>query len=147
MVVRMATSLIVAMAVASGLSAQQAPRPPESVLSKLLRIAGLTAAPSQMRGPADDAAVGDIWTVNIDGRSARALTSDGGYRSPIFNGSDVLALRANAIVRLGVRGTAVAVQNVSGIVKLVGIDAANPAEVVVLLEAPASGTPLAVVSA
>ena len=145
MALRVATSLIVAMAVASGVSAQ-APRPPESVLSKLLRIAGLTAAPSQMRGPADDAAVGDIWIVNVDGRSARALTSDGGYRSPIFNGPDVLALRANAIVRLGVqRGSAVAVQNVPGMVKLVGIDAANSAEVVVLLDAPA-GSPLAVVS-
>jgi hypothetical protein len=146
MTLRVATSLIVAMAVANGVSAQ-APRPPESVLSKLLRIAGLTASPSQMRGPADDAAVGDIWTVNVDGRSNRALTSDGGYRSPIFNGPDVLALRASAIVRLGAqRGSAVAVQNVPGIIKLVGIDAANPAEVVVLLDPPPAGSPLAVVS-
>src|ERR1700675_2145883 len=120
MALRVVTSLIVAVAVASGSSAQ-APRPPESVLSKLLRIAGLTAAPSQMRGPADDAAVGDIWMVNVDGRSARALTSDGGYRSPIFNGSEVLAIRANAIVRPGVqRGNAVVVQRVPGVVKLVG---------------------------
>src|ERR1700730_14861451 len=116
MLSRVVTGLVAAVAGVSGVTAQ-APRPPESVLSKLLRIAGLTAAPSQMRGPADDAAVGDIWIANVDGRSARALTSDGGYRSPIFNGSDVLALRANAIVRLAVqRGSAVAVQNGPGAV-------------------------------
>jgi hypothetical protein len=127
------------------------PAPPrEPLLTKLLRIAGLTAAPSQMRGPADDAAVGNIWMVGIDRRDARALTTDGGYRSPVFlpNGSTVLALRGSTIVRLGVSGrNAAPVPVKTGIAKLVGVDSANASEVVVLLEAPdPSGSPLAAVS-
>jgi hypothetical protein len=148
MVLRTMMSLMVAIAAATGLSAQ-APRPPESLLSKLLRIAGVTAAPSQMRGPGDEVAVGDIWIVNLDRPVARALTSDGGYRSPIFlpDGSAVLALRSDTIVRLSVQGgKAVPVQNAPGVLKLVGVDAAVPAEVVVLLDAPAAGSPLAAVS-
>ena len=77
------TALIVLLLTA-GQQAKPPARPREPLLTKLLRIAGLTAAPSQMRGPADDAAVGNIWMVSIDRRDARALTTDGGYRSPIF---------------------------------------------------------------
>jgi hypothetical protein len=140
--------LMLTIAMATGLPVQ-APRPPESRLSKLLRIGGLTAAPSQMRGPADDIAAGDIWIVDVDRRVARALTSEGGYRSPIFLPGDLtlLALRANTIVRLSSQGgNAIPVQNVRGVVKLVGVDAANPAEVVVLLDAPEPESPLAAVS-
>ena len=147
MALRTMMSLMVAMAAATGLSAQT--RAPESLLSKLLRIAGVTAAPSQMRGPGDEVAVGDIWIVNVDRPAARALTTEGGYRSPIFlpNGSALLALRSDTIVRLSLQdGKAVPVQNVPGILKLVGVDAASPAEVVVLLDAPAAGSPLAAVS-
>jgi hypothetical protein len=28
--------------------------------------------------------LGDIWIVDVDRRMARALTSEGGYRSPVF---------------------------------------------------------------
>src|SRR6058998_1244905 len=96
------TALIVLL-LAAGQQAKPPTRPREPLLTKLLRIAGLTAAPSQMKGPADDTAVGNIWMTTVDRRDARALTTDGGYRSPIFlpNGSTVLALRGNAIVQLG----------------------------------------------
>ena len=62
-------------------------------------------------------------------RAPRALTTDGGYRSADFlpNGSTVLALRGNAIVRLGLpRGTAPPVQMKVAAAKLVGVDSANP---------------------
>jgi len=135
-----------ATSLATGLLAQT-PRPPEPLLSKLLRIAGLTAAPSQMRGPADNAAVGDIWIANVDRRPARALTTNGGYRSPIFVNDTpvVLALRGNSVVRLGAQGgSAIPLAGAPKIVKLVGIDATSPDEVIVLLDAPAS--PLGVLS-
>ena len=131
---------------ATGLLAQT-PRPPEPLLSKLLRIAGLTAAPSQMRGPADNSAAGDIWIASIDRRSVRAVTTDGGYRSPIFVNDTpvVLALRGNSVVRLGAQGgSAIPLPDAPHIVKLVGIDATSPGEVIVLLDAPAS--PLGVLS-
>jgi hypothetical protein len=130
MALRTMMSLMVAMAAATGLSAQT--RAPESLLSKLLRIAGVTAAPSQMRGPGDEVAVGDIWIVNVDRPVAQALTTDGGYGSPIFlpNGSALLALRSDTIVRLSLQGgKAVPVQKVPGV-----------------LDAPAAGSPLAAVS-
>ena len=97
-----ATALIV-LILAAGQQAKPPARPREPLLTKLLRISGLTAAPSQMKGPADDTAVGNVWMVDVGSRAARALTTDGGYRSPIFlpNGSTVLALRGNAIVQLG----------------------------------------------
>ena len=135
-----------ATSLATGLLAQT-PRPPEPLLSKLLRIAGLTAAPSQMRGPADNAAVGDIWIANVDRRPARALTTNGGYRSPIFVNDTpvVLALRGNSVVRLGAQGgSAIPLAGAPKIVKLVGIDATSPGEVIVLLDAAAS--PLGVLS-
>ena len=102
---RVVLAVMAVASLATGLLAQT-PRPPEPLLSKLLRIAGLTAAPSQMRGPADNAAVGDIWIASVDRRSARALTTNGGYRSPIFVNDTpvVLALRGNSVVRLGAQG-------------------------------------------
>jgi hypothetical protein len=148
----MAPSTVISVLIVMALAAGQPPkpaRPAEPLLTKLLRIAGLTAAPSQMRGPVDDAAAGNIWMVNVNGRAARALTTDGGYRSPIFlpNGSTVLALRGNAIVRLGSpRPNVPPLLMKVAVAKLVGVDSANPSEVVVLLETPAAGSPLAAAS-
>jgi hypothetical protein len=142
------TALIVLL-LAAGQQAKPPARPREPLLTKLLRIAGLTAAPSQMRGPADDAAVGNIWMVSIDRRDGRALTTDGGYRSPIFlpNSSTLLALRGNAIVRLGsAGGNSSPVRMKVGVAKLVGVDSADPSAVVVLLVTPTAGSPLASVS-
>ena len=143
---RVVMALMAVAPLATGLLAQT-PRPPEPLLSRLLRIAGLTAAPSQMRGPADNAAVGDIWIASVDRRSVRALTTDGGYRSPIFVNDTplVLALRGNRVARLGAQGgSAIPLPDAPRIVKLVGIDATSPGEVIVLLDAPAS--PLGVLS-
>jgi hypothetical protein len=141
--------LLAAVLAATGISAQGQPaRPPESFLTKLLRISGLTAAPSQMRGPADEVLTGNVWVAGADGRAPRALTSDGGYRSPIFepDGTAVLALRAGSIVRTSLQGrSAVVVRNIPGVIKLVGMDATAPGEVVVLVDASAAA-PVATVS-
>ena len=148
----MAPSAVMTVLILMILTAGQPPKPApprEPLLTKLLRIAGLTAAPSQMRGPADDAAVGNIWMVSIDRRDARALTSDGGYRSPIFlpNSSTLLALRGNAIVRLGSTGGNTSPLRMKvGVAKLAGVDSEDPSAVVVLLATPRAGSPLASVS-
>ncbi len=148
----MAPSAVMTVLILMILTAGQPPKPApprEPLLTKLLRIAGLTAAPSQMRGPADDAAVGNIWMVSIDRRDARALTTDGGYRSPIFlpDSSTLLALRGNAIVRLGSTGGNTSPLRMKvGVAKLVGVDSEDPSAVVVLLATPRAGSPLASVS-
>jgi hypothetical protein len=145
---RTIASVITAGFLATGISAQVQPaRSPESFLSRMLRIAGLTSAPSQMRGPADEVLEGNVWVVNTGRGAARALTSDGGYRSPIFlpDGAAVLAIRAGAIVKLSLQGSrTIVVKSVPQATKLVGVDAANPAEVVMLVDVP--GAPIASVS-
>ena len=117
--------------------------PKETLVQKLLRIAGLTAAPSQMRAPGDPEP-GDVWIVSLQDRQARALTQDGGYRSPIFAPSDafVYALRNDAVVRIPVGGGAAASQRAAaGVVKLVGFDGAD--DLIVLTDAREPASPLA----
>lgn len=129
--------------------APKAAPPPQPLLQRLLRIAGLTAAPTQMRAPGDATPAGDVWIVGADGRGARGLTSDGGNRSPIFtlDGSLLLVLRGATLIRLNAAtGAATPGPAARGVAKLVGVDPGSPDEVVVLLDAPASGSPVATLS-
>jgi hypothetical protein len=119
----------------------------ETVMEKLLRVAGLTAGPAPARAAAD-AAPGNIWVAPTDKGSSRALTTDGGYSSPIFSPDGRLyALKGGAVVRLPQEmGGGVAVHKVPGVRKLVGFDARNPDELVVLLDATGAASPLGVLS-
>lgn len=132
---------------AAAVLAVQTPAPNESFLEKLLRIAGLTAAPSQMRGPSDEVLRGNVWIAQVSGGAPKALTTDGGYRSPVFSADrTIYALHEDAIVRIPTRGGAVArVQAAPGVLKLVGFDRKSADEVVVLLDDTAA-SPLAAVS-
>jgi hypothetical protein len=140
---RTATMTVAAIAIATGpvLTVGAA----ESLLTRLLRIAGLTAAPSQMRAP-EDAAAGDVWIVTLDEGAAKALTQGGGYRSPIFAADGrVFAVKDSSIVQVSPTqgGTPVKVPN---LVKLVGFDREHRDELVVVVDPPVAGSPLAVVS-
>jgi hypothetical protein len=117
------------------------------MVERLLCVAGLTASPAQMRGPGDEADAGDIWVAGTSGAPAAALTSDGDYRSPIFSpaAGSIVALRGETLVRIPAGGgSAAPVQRVAGVLKLVGFDARNADEIVVLLDGGAS--PLGVLS-
>jgi hypothetical protein len=121
----------------------------QSLIAKLLRIAGLTAAPSQMRGPGDDVESGSIWIANVDQRTTRALTSEGGYRSPVFSPADggtIFALRGDTIVRLSTSGLRATAVKAPGVVKLVGFDGKGTDELVALFDAAPAGSPLGIVS-
>lgn len=114
----------------------------ESLMQKLLRVSGLTATPAQMRG-AEDADPGDIWIANLDGAPPKPLTTGGGFRSPVFSPADgtVLALRGDKLVRLATAtGEVTPMLTVAGVVRLVGFEAGNADELVVLLES--SSAPL-----
>jgi hypothetical protein len=118
----------------------------ESMVDTLLRVAGLTASPAQMRGPGDEVDAGDIWVAATGGGPASALTSGGGYRSPIFApDASIVALKGDALVRIPASGgSAAPVQRVAGVLKLVGFDARNADAIVVLLGGGAA--PLGVLS-
>ena len=120
----------------------------ETMVERLLRVAGLTASPAQMRGPGDDIQAGDIWVASPGAGAPVALTSGSGYTSPIFSPMDgsILALKGESLVRIpAVGGRVVAVQKVAGLLKLVGFDGKNVDEVVVLLDG-SGRSPLGVLS-
>jgi hypothetical protein len=117
----------------------------DSLMDKLLRIAGLSAAPGQMRS--DDMDPGSIWIANLKRGTVTRLTTDTDYSSPIFSPShgSVFALKGDTIVHIPLDGSShAAIQTVPGIVKLVGFDSMNPNEIVILLTGNSS--PLAVIS-
>jgi len=120
----------------------------ETLTEKLLHVAGFTAAPAPARGTVAEAAPGNIWVAATDKGPSRALTTDGGYNSPIFSPYGRLyALRGGALVRLPQEmGAGVAVHNVPGARKLVGFDARNPDDLIVLLDVTGAGSPLGVLS-
>jgi hypothetical protein len=120
----------------------------ESLLAKLLRIAGLTAAPSQLRAPGDELAPGTIWIASLDQRTSRALTTEGGYSSPVFSPADraLYALKGDSIVRISADGTSTVAIKAPRAIKLAGFDGQNPDELVVLLDAGVGQPPLAVAS-
>jgi hypothetical protein len=139
---RLSIRLLAMLALSATVAAQ------ESLLQKLLRIAGLTAAPSQLRGPGEAVEPGNIWIVPADRGTPKALTLDGGYTSPIFSTDGrVYALKGDTLVRLPQEtGAGVAVHKVPRALKLVGFDAANADELVVLVDAAPGSSPLGVLS-
>ena len=119
----------------------------EGLLERVLRILGMSAAPGQMKGPDSDAGPGRIWIADLKDGSRRALTSDGGYRWPIFEigGTTVVALRANKVVRISLQGGKVEqLREARGVEKLVGFDAAKANEVLVVRRSESA--PLAMLS-
>ena len=120
----------------------------QTLTEKLLRVAGLTAGPARARGTDAAVAAGNIWVATTDKSISKALTTDGGYTSPIFSPDGrVYALRGGAVVRLPQEtGAGVPVHKVPEALKLVGFDAKNPDDLVVLLETSGTGSPLGVLS-
>jgi hypothetical protein len=126
-------------------SPREAPPKPETLLQKLLRVSGLTSAPSQMRGGDEDIQSGDIWVAELATHKTRSLTRDSDYRSPVFAGDGTIyALRGETLVRIPlVGGSAVPLQKLPGAAKLVGF---SHDDLVVLLAEPHAGSPIALVS-
>jgi Tol biopolymer transport system component len=121
----------------------------DTLMDTLLRVAGLTAAPAQLRGPGDEIEAGNIWIANLERGNVSALTTGGGYCSPVFSPRDgsVYALKGDTVVRFPANnGNAAVVQKVAGALKLVGFDGKNGDAIVVLLDSGSAGSPLAVVS-
>jgi len=108
--------IVVTAAVVAALAGAQ-PGPPKqtkkqvALWRKVLRVTGISATPAGLRGDDQaDAKPGDIWVTGLpSGDAPRQLTTDGGYRSPIFGdgGKSILALRDAALVEIALADSAV----------------------------------------
>ncbi|HEX8174187.1 MAG TPA: hypothetical protein VF543_03600 [Pyrinomonadaceae bacterium] len=94
----------------------------ESWWRKILRIAGISAAPTRQRAPTGTPMPGDIYIYDLARKSERRIAT-GNYSSPIFlaGGDRILALRGGDIFSIPITGGAAEIfPNRSGITKLVG---------------------------
>ena len=94
----------------------------ETLLERLLRISGLSAAPGQLRGP--DPAPGSLWVVTPGAGPAERWTSASRYAWPVFAADGSLyALDGDSLVRITAPGLdTVRVLALPGVVKLVGFE-------------------------
>lgn len=107
-----------------------------SFTERLLKFLGISASPSTFKGPGDEVVTGDVWLADLESKTTRALTTTGGYRSPIFmSGSkDILALRGTDVMRISsAGGEGKKLYSVDGIAKLVGCSSEDLDKAVILL--------------
>jgi hypothetical protein len=105
---------------------QPPPKPPkkETFLEWVLRVTGISATPSTMKGD-DDEISGDVWVFDLNTRTGRRITRDGSYRSPIFLDGEkgLLALKGNDLMEIALDGGEVKrLSTIKGIAKLVGLN-------------------------
>jgi len=116
----------------------------ETFLMKILRIAGVSATPSQQKGPGEEMeAGGEIWLANVKMGAPRKLSSEAGFRSPVFtpDGQAVLAIKDSALWRVPLSGVLPQkLRDVTGITKLVGSDRDDPDKILVIIERAQAST-------
>jgi hypothetical protein len=108
----------------------------ETFWQKALRITGISATPAAMKGD-EETLVGDLWIVDLNTRASRRITRSGGYRSPIFLAGEMkaLAIKGDDVVEIPVDGGEVKkLYTIKGFVKLVGLNADDHDQVLVLSE-------------
>ena len=110
----------------------------ETFLQKILRITGVSATPSQQKGPGEEIeGGGEIWLANVKTGSLRKLSASAGFRSPIFTADDraVMAIKGETVWRLSLAGgPAQKLHDVAGLTKLVGPDRDDPDKILLMIE-------------
>lgn len=126
----LAAILLALVLLAPGVAAADA----SALLRRLLAIAGLTAAPGQMRS--EEVEPGSIWLATVDTGALRQLTPGGGYLSPVFapDGRSILALKGGVVVAIPLYGGPPRpIRAVNGALKIVGFDSLDPQLLLLLL--------------
>jgi len=123
--------------------ATQSTKKTESFWDKVLRIAGVSATPSSLRGE-EKLVSGDIWITAVASNSVpQRLTRDGGYASPVFDPKQpsILALRGGDLYRVSLKDQMPAkVRSLTGVTKLVGISLDDPDQLLVLAKESGGGS-------
>jgi hypothetical protein len=115
-----------------------------SFTEKLLKFFGISDSPSTLKGPEDEVTSGELWLGDLDSKVTRALTSNAGYRSPVFlaGTKDVLALRGKDVVQVPSGGReGKTLYTLEDVLKLVGSGSEDPGKVLMLLRGNAGGHP------
>jgi hypothetical protein len=131
-----ASLAVAALPQAATRTASSSPKKPASFWEWVLRFTGVSATPSTLKAD-DQVTSGQVWLADLRDHTRRKITSDGGYRSPVFtpDSTDILAVKGEDVVRLSLSSsTPQTVAKVSGITKLIGFDRDNPSQVLLLAE-------------
>lgn len=141
---------MVALLAAASVGAQNPPKnappppqqKPESLLHRVLRISGIAASPTALKGPGDEVRSGQVWLVEVATKKRQCVTPGGGFRSPVIapDGADIIALRGDDVVRIHRSGGSVEkVDSIEAISKLVGFSE-DDVDKILVLTAGASGS-------
>jgi hypothetical protein len=143
--------LILVVSVANGQSQKNATgstankqKAPTTFTDRLLKFLGISDSPSTLKGPGDEVVSGELWIADLDSKNTRAITPDGGYRSPVFmpGMKNVLALRGSDVLRVpSAAGAGSKLYSIDSIIKLVGFGSEDPGKVLILLRGEAGGHP------
>jgi Tol biopolymer transport system component len=109
-------------------------RKTESFLERVLRVSGISASPTTLKGPGDEVQSGQIWLIELGSGNKQSLTAEGRYRSPVFapEGKSIYALRGTDLVRLS-GGAPQKLSSIKGISKLVGFSEDDADKVLILV--------------
>lgn len=129
--------------------AAQSEKKTESFWDKVLRIAGVSATPSSLRGE-EKLVSGDIWVIAAAPNSMpQRLTRDGAYTSPVFDRKEpsILALKGGDLYRVPLTGEApTKVRSLTSVTKLVGFSSDDPDQLLVLTKEPGGRVGVALLS-
>jgi hypothetical protein len=121
----------------------------QSFWATVLRVTGISATPSQLKGPDDEIQAGDIWVADLARKTQLRVTRHGGYRSPVFLAGDehILALKGNTIILIPLSGgEPKSLYTLKEIAKIVGLDKGDPDKALILLQKEAGSDAAGVLS-
>jgi hypothetical protein len=115
---------------------------------RVLRFIGVSSNPGKSKGAGDKVISGKIWIADLAANTRVALTSEGGFRSPIFLPANdaVLALKDNKIVKISLADGAIqTLYERDDIIKLLGLELVDttpdPNHVLILSDTDRDGCP------
>jgi Tol biopolymer transport system component len=114
-------------------AAKQAASP--SFIDQVLSFLGISDSPGTLKGPGDEVTNGELWVLNLDSQTKRAVAQGGHYRSPVFfpGGNEILALSGNDVVRLSLESReSEKLLPAADISKLIAFSSAEPDKVLIL---------------
>lgn len=106
-----------------------------SFVDRVLSFLGISDSPVTLKGPGGEVSSGELWVVDLDSQTRRAIAPGGHYRSPVFapDGKKILALSGGDLVRLSLESQeTMKLFPVADVSKLIGFSSADPESLLIL---------------